>query len=512
MEKGAWSIVLRVVLGLSALAMTPVDVAVATELASRTLPHAEKCAVDLPEGLKATPSEQYAWQRICMGGEARMSQAPNGDWDGQPCRIADIVGNVPANRQLRSEFLQLILTQEPWLSAPKRPQVRVNCGLINGELDFGNLYVIPEFGFANGKIDGAVNWNGVRFSRSVSLEGSNITAKFQGSALVIDGHLLMKNGAKFADIDLISAKINGNMELDRSTVVGILNADRIKVGGSLFLRGGGEYEDIILIAAQIGNHLQLAGSTFKGSINLTGASVENELVISSVIHGSSVWEVDAHMVLRNTRVNALQAQPVGWRRSNVGSDWLPTDLTGFTYKYLSGAADTDGDSMADAPVNWLIGWIEAQEGHGTHYDPQPFTQLAYALKQAGAVEKAKAITYAKFEHKRKHDAQMGAMQRWQLEAERWLVGYGVYPFRVLWWFGGLVVIGTLLALRSRTVAVRRWPFWCSLENALPLIEMNFAFRNARHRRWGLATFFHMQKVLGFILATILVGALTFLGK
>ena len=87
----------------------------------------------------------------------------------------------------------------------------------------------------------------------------------------------------------------------------------------------------------------------------------------------------------------------------------------------------------------------------------------------------------------------------------------MYPFRVLYWFVRLVVLGGLLAQRSKQPSVRRWMgLWYSLENALPLIETNERFKNVEHGRPWLVHFFHFQKAFGFLLATVLVGALTLL--
>jgi len=74
-----------------------------------------------------------------------------------------------------------------------------------------------------------------------------------------------------------------------------------------------------------------------------------------------------------------------------------------------------------------------------------------------------------------------------------------------------VFFGTVLWL-FRAEAARRLAFWYSIEKALPLIGMNHAFQEAEHGHWGLASFFHFQKIAGFLLTTILVGALTWLGQ
>ena len=53
--------------------------------------------------------------------------------------------------------------------------------------------------------------------------------------------------------------------------------------------------------------------------------------------------------------------------------------------------------------------------------------------------------------------------------------------------------------------------WYSLENAVPIIETNERFKRIKYRQPWLNHIFHLQKALGFVLATVLVGALTLLG-
>ena len=168
--------------------------------------------------------------------------------------------------------------------------------------------------------------------------------------------------------------------------------------------------------------------------------------------------------------------------------------------------------MGDESADWLVGWIEAQSDHGDRFDSQPYTQLARALEAAGAMGKAKAIRYAKFEHKLDHDASVNPLHRVGLWLGRLVVGYGVYPVRALWWFIGIVLAGAVLAQRSKQPSVRGlMGVWYSLENALPLIGTSERFKNVEHGRTGFDHIFLVQKFVGFALATVLVGALTLIG-
>ena len=710
------------------------------DVPNRTMPHQEECSAPLPEDFWDDPAakpfqsaEVWAWnERICLGQWADMRNAPGGTGYGEECHPVEIEKKgkaVPVHRGLRPEFLELILSHEPWSSAPRRPQVVVRCALIRGNIELDDQEIAPTFGFHQGKIDGAVSLLGAQFKRSLSLRGSTVTAKLNADRLEVRGGLYLRDGGTFGDIDLIGARIAGDADLTGSTVTGKLDADllevrgglylrdggtfgdidligariagdadltgstvtrrlnanRLEVGGSLFLHGGGTFAELGLIDARIGRSavlncstvtrmltadgldvggtlflrggtfaeirlpgariargaefigstvsgmlnaarlevggnlllrdggtfqninlkgariggnaelsrsrvsgkfdadglevggslvlqngrfadidllsgrfagdanfagstvtgklagdglevggslflrdggtfgqiglpgakidgiVQLVGSTFTGEINFTGASIGVELHLSSGRHERfPTWRKGASLVLRNVKADVLQAPAGSWNMS--GRDGLvQTDLTGFTFNRLGGLDTSGGANMSDESAEWLIGWIEAQRDHGNYYDPQPYTQLAQALEAAGATDKAKAIRFAKFEHKLHHDKSMGLVERVVLTISRYFWGYRVYPFWVLYWFVGLVVLGGLFAQCSKEASVRcGMGLWYSLENALPLIETDERFKNIEHGRPWLAHVFHAQKFLGFVLATVLVGALTLL--
>ena len=706
----------------------------------RTMPHQEECTAPLPKDFWEAPAakpfqsaEAWAWnESICLGQWADMRNAPGGSGNGEECQPAEIEKKgeeVPAYREVRPEFLELILSHQPWASAPRHPQVVIRCALVRGDIELDDHELAPTFGFHQGKIDGDVSLLGTRIDRSFSLQGSTVTGRLNADRLEVGGGLFLRDGATFGDIDLIGARIAGNAELSGSTVTGRLDADRLEVGGglllrdgatfgdidligariagsvdlsgsavtgmlnanrsevrgglflndgtfadisllgariagvtvlidstvtgmlnadglevggnlflrgggtfarirllgariagdadlvgstvtgmlnadglevggrlllrdggtfadinlvgaaiasdaelsgstvtgkldadglevgghlhlrngtfadidllgarivgdanlisstvtgklaadgveiggSLFLRNGGTFADINLLGAKIGGTVQLVGSTFGGEINLTGAAIGGELLISSGSFKSSpTWLNGASLILRNAKADVLQARGDSWNMSERDG-LLPTDLTGFIFNRLGGIDTSGGASMGDESADFLIGWIGAQRDFGDNYDPQPYTQLAQVLEAAGATDKANAIRYAKFEHKRDHDISMNTFRSAALTIKRLSLGYGVYPFRLLYWFGGLVVLGWLLAQFSKKSSVRRWMgLWYSLENALPLIETNERFSDLDHGRPWLAHFFHAQKVLGFVLATVLVGALTLL--
>ena len=632
------------------------------DIPTRTLPHEKKCAVPLPIDFWDDPAakrfqsaEAWAWsERVCLGQGADMREAPGGTGRGEECQPAVIEKRgeaVAVNRELWPEFLELILSHEPWSTVPRHPHVIIQCALVHGDIDLADHEIQPTLGFHDGMIDGEVNLRGTNFIHSVSLRGSTVTGKLSADRLEVGGGLFLHDGAAFRDISLVGARIADNVELSGSTVTGMLDADRLEVGGglllrygatfsdldlvaariagdvelggstvtgklsanrvmvgagmylndnstfadigllgarvandvvfndstvigtlfadglevggtlfmragsfngvrllggtiagdvdligstvtgelnadrmdvggalilrdggtfadisvldagvagdvelsgwtvtgkldangltvggslllqdgtfadisvlgagvagdvelngstvtgklaadglgiggSLFLRDGGSFVEIDLPGAKIGGIVQLVGSTFGGEVNLTGATIGVELhLFSGGTARSPTWQSGASLILRNAKADALQARADSWSMSR-GDGLLPTDLTGFAFNRLGGLDTSGGASMADEPADWLVEWIEAQRDYGDRYDPQPYTQLAQVLDASGATEKAKAIRYAKFEHRRKHDESLSLFSRSGLTILRLLVGYGEYPIFALYW-------------------------------------------------------------------------------
>ncbi|NIN01207.1 MAG: hypothetical protein GTO24_24875, partial [candidate division Zixibacteria bacterium] len=60
------------------------------------------------------------------------------------------------------------------------------------------------------------------------------------------GHLLMHGGAEFAEVELVGAKIGGQVAMDGSKFTGKLNMNDMETEGSLFMRGGAEFGEVEL--------------------------------------------------------------------------------------------------------------------------------------------------------------------------------------------------------------------------------------------------------------------------
>ncbi len=376
----------------------------------------------------------------------------------------------------------------------------------------GNVFLRGKAEFAGVGLVGASVGGNLDASRS------RFTGVFSADGLKVGGSVFLRDKAEFAEVRLLGASVGGDLYADGSRFTGLFNAVDLEVGGSVFLSYGAEFAEVLLPGASVGRLVQMQGSTFAGPVDMTGLTA-SELALWHWAQGDPKWGKDSSLTLRNAHVAALQARiPESWVRAD-GTP-LPLDLQGFRYDRLGGVGSgAEGDLGRIGDAAPLIAWIEAagdSGGQAAGHAPQPYFQMESVLRTMGAEPAADEVAYARHLHRMDHYG--NTLQDWVAWAREWvwrlLVGFGVYPFRLLWWFTALVVLGTILGRRTSDLCSQGWSgcFWYSLENAFPLMEPGRRNRDLFHDHPAVRSFFHFQKIAGFVLGTILVGTLTLLGN
>ena len=207
------------------------------------------------------------------------------------------------------------------------------------------------------KIDGQISMIGSKVDDRVSM----IVNKFDGTlkmrGIEVGQSLYMRN-ATFKEIDLTTAKIDGQVELSGSNFDGKLSMNAIEVGQSLFMNDGTILKnDVDLVAAKICDHLFMFGSRFECPLNLNGAKIGGDLDMHcSTFSG----EVEIHSVAIGKRFIACVAefpakQKISFHFSSIGSNFDLSgasvgdiDLTGTT---IAGEFRL-GSAKGDGPTKW----------------------------------------------------------------------------------------------------------------------------------------------------------------
>ena len=417
-------------------------------------------------------------------------------------------------------------------------------------LDLGYAKIGSNLEMSGSTFEGNVNLNGVNVGGFVYLRGgalfkgglnlgsagigSNLEtdgSTFEGSVNLnsanVGGSVYLRGGALFKGwLDLVAARIGSNLETDGSTFEGNVTLNSATVGGSVFLRGGALFKGgLNLVAAKIGSGLDMRGSTFEAAIDLTGCTVTRDFLLGSSKDTAARWEDDASLTLRNTKVGALQ----DWWRSKSANAWPKTyQIEGFVYDRLGSYGEGKEADMLNRPVTSYINWLARDRDSS----PQPYEHLARRFREAGEPYKGNVVLYEARERRRKRawskvdDYGRAKSREWQralgLLALRATIGYGLGHryFRVLWWVGGLTLVGTLVLIFFGSHSLAQWlhVFFASLDQLLPVVTLDDAhdaliFGNpssnppVEPQCYGVRIYFYAHKIAGWVLGSFLVAGL-----
>ena len=228
-----------------------------------------------------------------------------------------------------------------------------------------------------------------------------------------------------------------------------LVANGIEVKGDVYLRGGFEAEgEVCLVGAVIGGSLDCTKAQFINpatsvslrkamALNLMNADVKRQLrLVHPIRHGwpAEVW---GRVMLRHATVGQLIDSSEIWNPD--GREAVPVALDGFVYGDLGLAEDV-------IDTKFRKRWLESGKSFGNLFAPQPYTQLANVLSQAGHESDARQIYMAR-EWERLNRVPMGWVD-WCLG---WLIGLTVgfgyrsrraaYCLLGIWIFGCFVFWG-----------------------------------------------------------------------
>ncbi len=423
------------------------------------------------------------------------------------------------------------------------------------------------FDARDAQIGGSLLMNGGATFADVSLEGAQISGDliadtsvfggyFYAEAIKIGRSVFLRDGAIFEEgVHLIAADIGGSLNASGSNFRGLFQADQIRTGNNIFLRDGSAFENLSLVYADIDGHLQMQGSTFNGSVNLSEALIGSFLFwraaerFGETPERDVIWGNNATLSLRNTTAKSLQAKMGGeatpdqnasdkepatdnWTR--IDGSRLPVDLSGFRYNQLGGFSASDKNDLTQIDPDKLIHWVDnSKAGWMTGYRPQPYRALQTALQDMGAEASAKEVAYARLKHRADTRISASLLSEpltfiGQIPAfifDKFLqftIGFGVYPRWAFYWFLGLVFVGYCVTRRwqpsykdkeTRIAMGGRFSrgdsLFYSLENAIPLMLPSRDHGGINHNNYYTRMYFHLQKVVGFMLASVLIGTLSF---
>lgn len=509
------------------------------------------CRHPLPADGPFTAQERWAWdERLCIGKPANLREFAAKD--ARSCDPEKIAEWLEA-QTLSPTFLMTVLFTQPFKSALPSPKLQITCAWVKDDIDLSNNTLSQEFWFDRSRFDGSVDLTALRVEQSLTFDGAEFKqlihgrnmsievdlrmrnakiaamqldgAKLDGSlvmsgAVIADGlsgrslqvahALLLDEGAKIQSIDLTNASIGRQLSFSGSTVEHRLVADDIVLRGDLVMNAEAQFSAVALLDSVITGSMQIDTATVTNRFDLTNAKIAGELTlnIGDEPDGDVAWEDQAALVLQNTKIGALNDSRTAWFYKDRPGKFIPLDLKGFAYETLGGLGEGDAESMAQRDVEWMLEWLSAQTNTANLYTPQPYQQLAKVVGELGFVSKREEILYAMRDSERTSDNISAERQIW-LTLQWLVIGYGYDNIRSLIPFGLLVVFGAWLGRYAETTRAlspaKR--FWFSLDRALPFVELGLANEVEAPKNW-VGSYYYVQAILGFILASFLFAGLT----
>jgi hypothetical protein len=341
-----------------------------------------------------------------------------------------------------------------------------------------------------------------RYGRAISADGLTVTQD-------VEAELIRTNG----EVSLRSARIGGRLSLRGSTLRNAtgryaLNAARITIEHTLYLSSGWESGSLAGTGTPPGG-VRTRHFTCDGGVRLDDGRFGNALVIDRArfmlttsqqlslrriqtpeLRFTPETPPTGRIVLSSATVGNLVTEAACWPGPGL------IDLSGFTYNSLR----PTGPFSLQARLEWLAAATP-------EYNPEPYEQLATALRADGLDDDAREVLLAR--QRRRRESLPLAARLWGY-AQDVTVAYGYRPGRAAAW---LVV---LWALGSFTFAVDppppikhgeapNWdPALYALDLLLPVIDLgqDNAWKPSGWEQWISA----LLVLLGWVLATTVTAA------
>jgi hypothetical protein len=249
-----------------------------------------------------TPQEKFVWQRVAAGEIADFNKADGYGGYLDPKKPE----GWPEKRVLRSAFLEAILLKDPYRGNLTRLGVNIFGARFTEAIDLEGAGLEHRLGLRGSLIEKGVDLSRLRSKYPISLSGSKVAGTLLADGLDLDANLFMRDG-EFAEVDLRSAHIGGQVGLDGAEVTGKLIMNGLHVERSLFMRTKAKFAEVELTCAHIGGELNLTESKVTAKLKMNGLRVEQELLMAGKAEFADVDLTEARiggqLSLADSKVN-----------------------------------------------------------------------------------------------------------------------------------------------------------------------------------------------------------------
>jgi hypothetical protein len=417
------------------LALAPVAVALILATALRVQP--SLATTEDVSSKSATALEQLAAAKFGALSEAErrlVLGAPFRDlrWAGPNKEPNDVANDAHRGdkwgpeRTIRAELLSW-LSSDPAATGYVDPSgLAIAAARIDGKLDLSYSKVPKTLTLVRCYLPAGVDLSNAEI-QAFYLRDS-VSGPISADSANVNGDVGLQYGS-YGAASFFRSHIGGNLDCTGARFLNsrgnaVFAAAATIAGDALFHEGFTADGVVDLRLAKIGGSLSFNDVRFTGGVpdglNAERATVEGSFYWVNVEHGPNM-----QLDLENTRTGALWDDEPSWpSRGNLA-------IAGFVYGGIAG-----GPADAQSRLRWL-----SLQPAGYH--PQPYRQLATALREHGEDSDATDVLIAKEAAKRRYGGLSRVERIWSLVLDA-TIGYGYRPLRALWWILGFVALGTVL--------------------------------------------------------------------
>jgi len=388
---------------------------------------------------------------------------------------------------------------------------------IVGKLDLSYADVVRPLTLIRCAIPDGIDFSNASIA-SIELR-SSVTGPIMGDYARVKGDLAMHFG-HYGALSIFRASIGGDLDCSGADFTGsgvtdTISAQESLIGGDASFVQNFTTDGILYFRlARIGRSLSFNHARFVGN-GETGLDAQRATVAGPLYWVDITHTPRTRLDLQNASIESLFDDRASWPAPGN------LDLEGFTY------SEFGGDSPADSEER--LEWLALQQ---PGYRPQPYVELAKALKESGRTEDETEVLIAQRIAQRRSGHLSLAARAWNLLLEG-TIGYGYRPLRALWWITGFVLLGAILFGWGYRAGVMtpsepdayeafarggqppvHYPhfnaFVYSLENFLPVVDLHLGNQwhpNVRERvvedsatgEWGTASAMTAGKLLRWYL-------------
>jgi hypothetical protein len=314
------------------------------------------------------------------------------------------------------------------------------------------------------------------------------------------------------DVSLSHATFGGPVSFKKARVAGELNLRCLTSGAGVDMACLREVRSVDLGAGSVRGNLDFRRASFADAsrIDLAGVSVHGALRWRDVSYAHAA---EPEITLADARVGFLDDEYKSWPQGQK------LTLEGLSYERIS--IDTPvarpryERKRGERELDWMdqrLAWLRSQPPDG--WSPQPYEQLASALRLSGHESAARKISIER-ERERRSRGGLG----WLARRINWFLGttlgHGYRPVFALLWALGFIILGWVLLgvfleptdFKTKDPAPPFSSFGYSLDAFLPIVNLHQEeARVPRDMGWNIALWIHIA--LGWLLTTLGVAGVT----